>query len=59
MGVGEDTGSGITVQKDLGIRDGIVGLVEGFSTSTMLDLVLFQTDLVLLHPLLESSNIGA
>ena len=59
MGVGEDTGSGITVQKDLGIRDGIVGLVEGFSTSTMLDLVFFQTDLVLFHPLLESSNIGA
>ena len=48
------------MNKDLGIRDGIVELVELFITSTIFgdcNIVLFQTNIVLLHPFIERIGI--
>ena len=61
MGIVEDIGSVLTVQKDVVIRNGIVELIEGFNTSTMLgdcNLVFFKTDLVFFHQFLDSSGVG-
>ena len=57
MGAEEYIISGLTVHTDVGRKYNLVGLVEGFSTSTILGYcvsVLFQNYLVLFHPFMEN-----
>ena len=58
--IGEEIDSGLTVQKDVGSRGGIVRLVEGFISSTMLgdfNLVFLQIDLDFFQPFLYINGI--
>ena len=54
MEIVEDIYSGLTVQKDLGSRDSIIVMIEGFRDSTTLG----GCYLVFFYQLLESIGIG-